>query len=112
MGMEVIMRLTPLNQLQAGKISKADAYTQWQLNEQSIKKARFVKLRIYLRDQKAVSVAINTLFMMPFPLALAKPFLRKIKDPQVREIVSYIQYAKGTRIDVQSKDAIIRIAII
>lgn len=106
------MRHTPLYQLQAGKITSAEAYRQWQLSEGMLKKARFIKLRIALRDQKVLSGMLNTLFAVPIPLALAKPFIRRIKDPTIREFIHLIDYAKGIKVDVQSKDAAVRVSII
>mgnify|MGYP000338268745 CR=1 FL=1 len=106
------MRYPALEDLHSGKITQAEAYTRWHTQQHALKKARFVKLRIFLKDQKAISMGLNTLFALPLPIALAKPFIRRIKDPQIRAMADLIQYAKGTRIDVQSKEAMIRIAII
>ena len=106
------MRYPALKDLQSGKITRSEAYTRWHTEQHALKKARFIKLRIFLKDQKAISMGLNTLFALPLPIALAKPFIRRIKDPQIRALADLIDYAKGTQIDVQSKEAMIRIAVI
>lgn len=106
------MNITPLKKLANHSISKMEAYRQITGQKSPSKRARFVKMRMHIRDQKVISGALNTLFIVPLPLGLIKPFIKRHKDPNVRAFAGSLQGAKGTRIDIQSKDANIHISII
>lgn len=101
-----------LQKLGNQEITASEAYLR--LNAQTLKvpKARFIKLRIWVKDQKAVSVMLNTIFAVPLPLAVIKPFTRRIKDPDARALIGLIHYAKGTKIHVDSKEAQVAITVI
>lgn len=105
------MNLRPLKKLHRHAITKEKAYSMLKAERGSLKKARFIKLRMDIAESKGASRVINTLFFAPVPLALIKPFLRFIKDDDARMLVQLISYAKGVRIDVKSKDAHIHIQL-
>lgn len=106
------MNLTPLKKLHNHTITKEQAYIELTTAKPRYKRARFVKLRIHIKDQKAISTALNTLFVVPLPLGLIRPFIKRHKDENVRAFAGLLDLAKGARIDIQSDEAIIRISII
>ncbi|GEM_PF-3299914 len=101
-----------LQKLSDQEITASEAYLRLTAQTLKVPKARFIKLRIWVKDQKAVSVMLNTMFAVPLPLAVIKPFTRRIKDPETRALINAIDYAKGTKIHVDSKEAQIAITII
>lgn len=106
------MNLTPLKNLQNHTISKEQAYQEITTPKMGYKKARFIKMRIDIKDQKAISTMLNTLFAVPLPLGLIRPFIKRHKDENVRAFAGMLEFAKGARIDIQSSEANIRISII
>lgn len=98
-----------LDKLYNNKLSINKAYKKLYLPK-SPKKAHFVKLRIIIPDEKAVSAFVNILFLLPLPLFIVKFFLKRsdryISDDipiPIKDIVDLIG-VKGAFIDVLAND--------
>ena len=94
-----------LKQVKDKKLSPAEAFTR--LYGRPPKKARFLFLRIRIRDAKLVFFFVNLIFLLPFPLILLRPFAGPIMeknglDPALYKM--FIATGKGTKIRVDSKD--------
>lgn len=106
-----------LNQVYKGKLSIIDAYNQLFDTQRTFKKAQFVVLRMNIREHKVVSLLLNTLFLLPTPIGLAKSILKKIdKNNQMDEAtktqVMSLLSIKDISLEVKSKEADIYIKTI
>lgn len=98
-----------LNKLYQNKISIKKAY-KLLYKERKAKRSHFVKLRIYIPEEKRVTRFVNFLFLLPIPLFIIKFFLRRsqryvsdsIKIP-IKDIVDVFGI-KGAVIDVLADD--------
>ena len=83
------------------------------LDIKKLKKARFVKLSIKIPDSKGVTLLLKTLFALPLPIILIRPFLRKaiesnqsLKDEfDTKELMNMIS-SKGIKIMVNASDGV------
>lgn len=86
------------------------------------KRASFIKLRVHVPEEgKGLNTFLRILFAFPIPLVFARWGLRiaskhtNIEDEQdfdVNEILKFLKYSRGTRVSVDSKDAVVDIKII
>lgn len=104
------MKKNVLKKLSNQTISPEIAYEKL-YPKKPLKKARFVKIRIQVNDQKVVSGILNTLFILPFPIRILK-IGKRFAPEEMRFSFDYIDYAKGTLIDIDTKDAKIFIKVI
>lgn len=102
-----------LNQLSLKEINQLEAYRLLfpKVRTRKARKAKFVKLKIYIPENKGVSLFINLLFFLPLPITLVSFFLRKkinntISDQLPMSYKEFIDVAsiKGARIEVLAKD--------
>ncbi len=117
-----------LQALHSGELSVDDAYAKLYppvakaaqpVNMKNLKRAHFIRMRIYLPEESAgLNLFLKTLFILPVPIRLVNFALRFVKIPQkygsdfsVDEIKALLKYSKGTRINVVTDDAIVKIAI-
>ncbi|MFW6298899.1 MAG: hypothetical protein ACOC14_04375, partial [Bacillota bacterium] len=115
-----------LKQLHEGDINAFQAYSLLEAKRNKpikAKRARFIKLHVNPEEEsRKVKVLLSLLFALPLPLFIARWALdRGLKgkvDEQTGELVdieefkSLLKYAKGTTIDVHSKDATVTIKIL
>ncbi|MFY9421694.1 MAG: hypothetical protein WBK54_05410 [Bacilli bacterium] len=78
------------------------------------RKARFLLLRLKIKDEKLLSFFINLLFLFPFPFVFLKPIARLILkeeglDPDLYD--QLLKAGKGTEIRVKTNDAKILLKI-
>ncbi|MGI6768881.1 MAG: hypothetical protein ACOX43_07375 [Bacilli bacterium] len=79
------------------------------------KKTRFFYLRIFVKDSIFISLLVNTIFLLPFPLFLVKPIIKKILKEEDLSPELYnrlVASGKGTKILIKTKDAKIKIKLI
>lgn len=102
-----------LNQLSSNEIDYHKAYELLypKIRVRKAKRARFVKLKISIPDNKGASAFINTLFLFPIPISFIMFFLkRKLNDPIDDDIPMSIKdfvemgAVKGAVIEVLAKD--------
>ncbi|MFW5895012.1 MAG: hypothetical protein ACOCU0_03685 [Bacillota bacterium] len=115
-----------LKQLHDGDINAYQAYSLLEAKRHrplKAKRARFIKLHVNPEDEsRKVRILLSLLFALPLPLFIARWALdRGLKDKvddqtgetlNVEEFKSLLKYAKGTTIDVFSKDATVNIKIL
>jgi len=79
------------------------------------KKARFVLLRVHIFKRPYITLLINSLFLFPVPIGIAKFCLKFVKEQEFVEkrdlINKLIDYARGTIINVISSEAIFLVKI-
>jgi hypothetical protein len=82
------------------------------------KRAFFIKMKINVPDEgKGVNTFLKILFLLPFPMIFARIGLRfanrfvKDEDVDFKEISRLLKYSRNTKIQVESKDANVDIAI-
>ena len=102
-----------LRKVSTKELSPSEAFTF--LSGKPKKKARFLYVRIFLKDSILISLLVNTLFLLPFPLVIVKPFIRKVLkeeglDPNLYD--ELIACGKGIKISVKTNDAKIKIKLI
>ncbi|MFH5881445.1 hypothetical protein [Liberiplasma polymorphum] len=123
-----------MNQLQVcekvynGELSASQAHELLvpKINTKLLKRARFIKMRIHLpNESRKLNTFLKILFALPIPLFIARWGLNiagkkagshhgkhEFTDEiSLDEIKALLKYAKGTRIKVESNDAVIRIII-
>lgn len=100
--------LKTLEKLHKQEISLPKAYA---LIDHSKRPARFVKIKIK-QDDRTAQRLLNVLFLFPLPVRLVYFFVKSSlsKDDQ-RFFKEMLLYAKGIKVDIESKDAIISIRI-
>ena len=96
-----------------------------QVNTHSLKRARYVKMRIILPEESTgLNIFLKMLFGLPLPMSIARFILRKAmakaSHPKLHkeelgldfhDLDQLIKYSRGTTISIDSKDAKIRIKI-
>ena len=110
-----------LNKLENNEITSKEALDLlYPVKKQKMgKKAYFVKMKIIAREEgKGVNRLLRILFALPFPIILARIGLRfagrfiKDEDFDISEISKMLKYSKNTVIDIDSKDATVKIKVI
>lgn len=111
-----------LKKLENDEISSEEALKQlYPVKKERIgRRATFVKMTIKVPEEgKGVNTFLKILFLLPFPMILARMGLRIggrfIKDTDgldINEIIKMLKYSKNTEINVDSKDAQIKIRVI
>jgi uncharacterized protein YneF (UPF0154 family) len=103
-----------LNQLNKKELKPKAAY-KLLFNEQKIQRAHqagFVKLKIWIPENKGVSIFLGILFFLPIPLFIIRWVInRRINQEQIseqipltpKEIVQMIS-VRGAKLNVQTKD--------
>ncbi|MFK5883413.1 MAG: hypothetical protein QM489_03625 [Candidatus Izemoplasma sp.] len=83
------------------------------------KRANFIKLRLNVPEEgKGINRLLKIIFLIPFPMFLATLGLRIgrrfIKDDSIdlKTLIRFIKYSRGTSVQIDSKDAQIDIKII
>ncbi|MBN2604395.1 MAG: hypothetical protein JXR62_01070 [Bacilli bacterium] len=83
------------------------------------KRAYFIKMKVVVPEEgKGVNRLLKFLFLIPFPMIFARLGLRLakrfVKDDNIdiTEISKMLKYSKNTKIDIDSKDAQVKISII
>lgn len=91
-----------LKQLEQGKIDQQTAYNN--LYGRRARRAHFLFIRIWLKKEFFVSLLINVLFFLPWPLLIVRPFLKFIPE-EFRNIYHDVRrYCGGASIDVKTSD--------
>jgi hypothetical protein len=73
--------------------------------------ARFIRIKIK-QDDKTAQRILNTIFFFPLPVRPAFFFLKRMLPREERDFFKdMLVYAKGIRIDIESKDADIHISV-
>lgn len=101
-----------LKQLASGKITVSEAYDI--LYRPKPRKANFLKMKMSIKENKAVSALINTLFFFPVPISFGKYFIKKalVKNNLPASLYEEVIHSiGGTSIKVESKEANIKIYI-
>lgn len=101
-----------LKKLASGKITVSEAYDM--LYRPKPRKATFFKMSMSIKDNKAVSALVNTLFFLPFPISFGKYFIKKALVKNNLPVSLYdeiIHSVGGTSIKVESEEANIKIYI-
>lgn len=115
-----------LKQLHEGDINAFQAYSLLESRGRKLskpKRARFVKLSVNPEEEsRKVRLLLFFLFALPLPLFIARWALdRGLKDKidedtgdavDIESFKSLLRYAKGTTIDVDSKDAKVNVKIL
>ncbi len=110
-----------LNKIENGEITSQDALNQLYPVKVSKpgKRATYIKMNVNVPEEgKGVNTFLKILFMIPIPMIFARMGLRFagrfIKDDSVdmSEIRKLLKYSKNTTINVDSKDAQVKIKII
>lgn len=114
-----------LKELEKGDIDSQVAYDQLFVPKVKTggKRAYFVKMKMKVPEEgKGINTMFKVLFMIPFPLIFATTALRmfgaKIMkniegvDLDIGDLIEMIKYSKGTKIDIDAKDANIEIKVI
>ncbi len=102
-----------LRKVQTKELSVKQAYKK--LYKQSSKKARFICLRINLKEHFFISLLVRIFFLFPFPLIILKPFISKfLKEEGISPNLynQLLESGKGIKINIITKDAKIRIKVI
>lgn len=100
-----------LDQLANHQITPKKAYKKLFLNQPTIKpKVRFMKLRIQIKEQMMLSMFLNVLFFLPFPIFLLKIGKRFVPKEYLFAFDA-LDYAKGTIVDIESSEANIYIKL-
>ena len=105
------MNKNVLEKLSKHQITKEKAFQN--LNkEKRVKKskARFLKLNIEIKDQLMLTMLLNTIFFLPFPIFLVK-IGKRFTPEEMRFAYEMMDYAKGTHIDVDTSEAKINIKL-
>ena len=83
------------------------------------KRAYFIKMSIVVPDEgKGVNTFLRVLFAIPLPMIFARMGLRfggrfiKDDDFDIKEIASMLKYSRGTMVNIDSKDAQVKIKVI
>ncbi len=113
-----------LSAVQEGRLSAQEAYEKLyppaEMHPPSkLKRARYLRLRMYLPEEsKALNTFLRILFMFPLPVGLIGFATRFIKIPEkvddeisLEELRQLLRYARGTKVNIISDDAIISIRI-
>ncbi len=110
-----------LKKLENNEITSEEALRElYPVKKQKLgKKAYFIKMKIIVPDEgKGVNTFLRVLFAIPFPIIFARMGLRFggrfIKDDSfdIKEIASMLKYSRGTMVDIDSKDAQVKIKVI
>jgi len=99
-----------LMQLKNNEINKKAAYKQLypKASKPRLRRARFVKLRIFIPDSKGVTRFMAILFWLPFPIFLVRFALRfaKLENnesiPLTKGEIMKLISSKGIKIDVRT----------
>ncbi|MFP4286812.1 MAG: hypothetical protein ACLFRI_03860 [Candidatus Izemoplasmataceae bacterium] len=93
------------------------------MNRRGVKRAFFIKMRITLpNESKRLNAFLRILFAIPLPIGLVRfglrfaPIDEQFKKNQIEglskdDLSALLKYARGTKIKIESEDAIIRIVI-
>lgn len=83
------------------------------------KRAMFIKMNIEVPEEgKGVNTFLKILFALPIPMMFARLGIRiasRFVDEEefdVKEISKMLKYSKNTRIQVESKDALVNIRVV
>lgn len=112
-------------ELYNGKINALDAYDTLtpMVNKKGLKRAFFIKMRITLpNESKKLNAFLRLLFALPLPIGLLRfalrfaPVDKHLENNQIEgftkeDISALLKYSRGTKIKIESDDAIIRIII-
>ena len=102
-----------LNQCQSNALEPKTAYEYLypKCSRRKLKRAHFLRLKIWLKDSRGVSVLLAILFALPIPIGIARLFLRKRLNQVIDSSfpVTYGQLlnefmVRGISIDVETKD--------
>lgn len=97
--------------LRDNSITPAEAYQELYPKQKDFKmrRAHFVKLRIRIPEDKAVTRLLRVLFLLPVPLILVKILLKFVKAEETeslpltkQEIYRLISY-RGIKVEIKSK---------
>jgi hypothetical protein len=107
-----------------GKLSAIEAYDTMtpMVNKSGLKRAFFVKMRITLpNESKRLNAFLRVLFALPLPIGLLRFALRFAPIDKTLEkeasgftkadLSAMLKYARGTKVKIETDDAIIRIII-
>lgn len=93
-----------LNKLYKNKMNIDEAYEKLfvkKIKRQRLKKARFVVMRFDIKESLGVSILLNTLFFLPFPMLFINLFKSKIQN--YADISQF--FIRGITIEVESEEA-------
>jgi len=120
-----------LEALYQGDLTAQNAYDSLYplIDKKKLKRARFVKMKINVKeeDSKATNIFLSILFFFPIPLFIARMLMRiamkkgqnyvnledinQTNDFDMKTLIELSKYAKGTSITVESDDADVNIKI-
>ena len=114
-----------LSKLESNDITPELAYKELYNKKNRIKpgkRATFIKLRIHVPNEgKGLNTFLRILFALPIPLVFARWGLKiankhakldENNNMDIEEILYLLKYSKGTKVQVEAKDAIVDIKII
>ncbi len=110
-----------LKKLENNEITSEEALKElYPVKKQKLgKKAYFIKMSIVVPDEgKGVNTFLRVLFAIPLPMIFARMGLRfggrfiKDDDFDIKEIASMLKYSRGTMVNIDSKDAQVKIKVI
>lgn len=111
-----------LKKLENNEITSEEALKElYPVKKQRIgKRATFVKMNIKVPEEgKGVNTFLKILFMLPFPMIFARlglrigsKFMKDTDGFDIVEIINLLKYSKNTVVDIDSKDAQIKIKIV
>lgn len=112
-----------LSQIESGELTSQEALNilypdNQQLPSKPGKRATFIKINITIPEEgKGLNTFLKLLFAIPIPIGFARMGLRlanrfvKDDDIDIKEISKMLKYAKNTKIQIESKDALINIKV-
>lgn len=108
-----------LKLLESNELTSQQAFDKLYFKEPRRRRATFVKMKIRVPEEgKGVNRLLKVIFAIPFPLVIARIGLRfgkrfiKDDDVDINEILNILKYSKGTKVSVDSKDAVVEIKFI
>jgi hypothetical protein len=103
------MKKRILKKVESGKLEPSEAMEA--LYGHRPKRVNFIFMRIWISESKGISIFLNTLFLLPFPTIIVRPFLKFIKEDQRLLILDAINAGGGIKIEVESSDVKCRIRL-
>lgn len=102
-----------LEKVANNKISHKDGFNK--LYRRRVSKARFIYLSIYLVNQNFINFFFMILFALPFPISFVKVVPKKVFEKYnitKKDFFEALSMAKGTSVEIMSKEANIFIYIV
>ncbi|XMB87034.1 hypothetical protein RJG79_04350 [Mycoplasmatota bacterium WC44] len=86
-----------------------------------LKKARFIKVKVKVKDQPYATTLVNVFTFLPIPLAIGKMFSNLIVSKlnehtgsnfTKKDFIRLINASKGLSVDVEAKEATVKVKIL